>query len=72
VVDRWDEDWRRLAWVIVEGRAEVHAAGPARARAIELLLDKYAQYRAMGLARAAGPVLAITPARILCWRADAG
>ena len=23
VVDVWDEDWSRLAWVIVEGRADV-------------------------------------------------
>jgi len=23
VVDRWDEDWRRLGWVMLRGRAEI-------------------------------------------------
>src|ERR1700760_2673787 len=26
-VDRWDEDWTRLAWVMLRGSAEILAAG---------------------------------------------
>jgi len=34
VVDQYDEDWTRLCYVIVEGRAEIVEAGPLRERAI--------------------------------------
>ena len=68
VVDRWDEDWSKLLWVIVEGRAELLMAGAERAAAVDLLREKYAQYRALGLDREAAPVIRITPARALAWR----
>ncbi len=31
LVDRWDEDWTRLAWLRAEGRATLLAAGPPEA-----------------------------------------
>jgi PPOX class probable F420-dependent enzyme len=68
VVDVWDEDWSRLCWVIVEGRAEVLTAGQEFARAIDLLVAKYPQYRTLPLDRAGGAALAITPDRVLAWR----
>lgn len=68
VVDRWDEDWSKLAWVIVEGRADLLMAGAERAAAVDLLREKYAQYRALGLDREAAPVIRITPERALAWR----
>lgn len=68
VVDRYDEDWSRLAWVIVEGTAEVLEGGDDFGRAIDLLLAKYPQYRAMGLSRETGAVVKIAPARLLSWR----
>jgi PPOX class probable F420-dependent enzyme len=69
VVDRYDEDWTRLAWVIVEGRAAVLDGGAEFTRAIDLLTAKYPQYRAMRLDREAGAVIAIVPERLLAWRA---
>jgi len=69
VVDVWDEDWAKLSWVIIEGRAEVLSAGAEFTRAIDLLVAKYPQYRAMGLDRAEGAVIAIAPARIVTWAA---
>ena len=68
VVDVWDEDWSRLAWVIVEGRAEVMTEGAEFTRAIDLLLAKYPQYRAMGLDRTRGAVIGVEPGRVLAWR----
>ncbi len=68
VVDRYDEDWARLAWVIVEGRAEVLTGGSEHAAAVELLLGKYAQYRAMGLGRGTSMVIRIAMERARCWR----
>lgn len=72
VVDEWYEDWRRLCWVIVEGRADVLTGGREFAHAIDLLRDKYPQYRAMSLSRDEGAVVRIAPERILHWRARSG
>jgi PPOX class probable F420-dependent enzyme len=68
VVDVWDEDWSRLCWVIVEGRAEVLGGGADFTRAIDLLGAKYPQYATLKLDRDAGAVIAITPERVLSWR----
>lgn len=72
VVDVWDEDWAKLCWVIVEGHAEVLTAGAEFTRAIDRLVEKYPQYRAMGLDRAEGAVIRLDGGRVLAWRgADA-
>src|SRR3989449_616123 len=68
VVDRYDEDWSRLAWVIVEGRAALVTEGSVRALAVDLLRAKYAQYRTMGLDREGATVIRIAPERALAWR----
>jgi PPOX class probable F420-dependent enzyme len=50
VVDRYDEDWTQLGWVLLRGRAELLAPGSAeQARAVELLRQRYPQYRTMRL-----------------------
>jgi PPOX class probable F420-dependent enzyme len=69
VVDVWDEEWGKLAWVMVEGVAAVVDDGGERTRALDALLAKYAQYRAMDLRVTAGAVVGVTPARVLAWRA---
>jgi PPOX class probable F420-dependent enzyme len=56
LVDHYEEDWDRLWWVRLDGRAEVFEAGPQAERAVRLLSDKYEQYRS---APPAGPVLSI-------------
>lgn len=70
VVDRYDEDWSALAWVIVEGRAELLESGPEFGTAVDALVAKYPQYRTLPLARDAGAMLRITPSRILSWAAN--
>jgi PPOX class probable F420-dependent enzyme len=67
-VDRYDEEWSHLCWVIVQGRADVLTEGPERAGAVDLLLAKYAQYRVMGLDREAATVIRIAPEKALYWR----
>ena len=69
VVDVWDEDWSRLCWVMVEGHAEILTTGAEFTRAIDLLLAKYPQYRAMKLDRAEGAVIRLDASRVLAWRA---
>jgi PPOX class probable F420-dependent enzyme len=68
VVDEYDEDWRHLRYVIVEGRASLHTGGAEFGRAVDLLHSKYPQYRALGLDRTGGWVIAIAPARVVAWR----
>ena len=46
LVDHYDEDWTRLWWIRVRGRARVLDEGAERDHALELLINKYAQYRA--------------------------
>jgi PPOX class probable F420-dependent enzyme len=67
-VDRYDEEWSHLCWVIVQGRADILTEGPERAGAVDLLLAKYAQYRVMGLDREAATVIRIAPEKALYWR----
>ena len=57
VVDRWDEDWTRLGWIMLRGTAEILGAGPEHDRAQALLRERYPQYRTMALE--ALPVLAL-------------
>jgi PPOX class probable F420-dependent enzyme len=64
-VDRWDEDWARLAWVMLRGEAEVIEDGEEHDRAQALLRDRYPQYRLMDIA--ALPVIAVRVGRVLAW-----
>jgi len=67
VVDYYDEEWSRLRYVIVQGRAELLTGGAEFARAVEMLLDKYPQYRIMRLPRESGLMIKITPERVVHW-----
>ena len=67
-VDRYAEDWSRLAWVQVLGEVEVVEAADCGA-ALEALGAKYEQYRADP---PPGPVLRLEPERIVRWRAAEG
>ena len=64
-IDRWDEDWSRLAWVMLRGRAEVLEDGAEHARAQALLREKYPQYRTMAIDGL--PVIALRIGRVLGW-----
>ncbi len=47
VVDRYDEDWTRLGWVMVQGRAEVLESGPEHGMAQASLRARYPQLVSM-------------------------
>ena len=67
LVDHYDDDWRRLWWVRVDGRAGALDAGPESERALDLLAHRYRQYREE---RPRGPVVAITIERLTGWAAE--
>jgi PPOX class probable F420-dependent enzyme len=69
LVDHYDEDWARLRYVLVIGRAEILESGADRERALDLLREKYPQYRAMANF-GQGPVIRLTPDRVASWRGD--
>jgi PPOX class probable F420-dependent enzyme len=63
VIDRWDEDWTRLWWVRLAGVARVVEHD---ARALELLVAKYEQYRERP---PEGPFVLVAIQRRTEWRA---
>lgn len=67
VVDRYDEDWSTLAWVLLEGVATIVEAGDARDRAAAALEMKYPQYRGGGLD--GRPVVRVIIERTVAWQA---
>ncbi len=67
VVDRYDEDWSRLAWVMLRGRADVLDDGDEHDRAQAGLRERYPQYRAMRIEPL--PVIAVRIARATAWGA---
>jgi PPOX class probable F420-dependent enzyme len=66
-VDRWDEDWTRLGWIMLRGPAEILADGDEHDTAQERLRLRYPQYRSMDLGPL--PVIAVRIRRVLAWGA---
>lgn len=68
VVDHYDEDWSRLAYVLVRGRAVLlRPNDDEHTRALALVRERYPQYRTMRLE--AQPIIAIRPSSVVAWGA---
>jgi PPOX class probable F420-dependent enzyme len=67
VIDRYDEDWSELRYVIIQGEARLLTGGDEFARGADLLLAKYPQYRAMGLGRDEGLMIVVEPSKVTHW-----
>jgi len=65
VVDRYDEDWSQLGWVMVRGRAEILTSGPEHDAAQGALRTRYPQLAGMRIE--ALPVVAIRIERASAW-----
>jgi PPOX class probable F420-dependent enzyme len=65
VVDRYDEDWARLGWVMLRGRAEILADGVEHDEAQALLRARYLQLDAMQIGEL--PVIAVRIERTASW-----
>jgi PPOX class probable F420-dependent enzyme len=65
VADHYDEDWTRLGWVMIRGRAEILESGAEHDNAQQLLRTRYPQYRMMALDDL--PVIAIRIERVTSW-----
>jgi PPOX class probable F420-dependent enzyme len=69
LVDRYDEDWSRLWWIRLRGRARILDEGAELERALELLRAKYPQYR---VEPPGPPVLAVDVTEVREWSGGAG
>lgn len=67
IADRYGEDWRRLAYVLIMGKAALLLGGPRHKRAVRLLRRKYPQYRKMAIDER--PIIRIKPIRLKRWGA---
>jgi PPOX class probable F420-dependent enzyme len=68
VVDHYSDDWAELAYLLVQGRAELlPPSDQTHAPAVELLRARYPQYLAMPIEQ--HPMIAMTPLRIVGWGA---
>jgi PPOX class probable F420-dependent enzyme len=68
LIDQYREDWERLWYVLVRGRAKLvsKSAGGEHSKAISLLKRKYAPY-ARGMLSDDALIIRITPERITAW-----
>jgi PPOX class probable F420-dependent enzyme len=67
LIDDYGEDWKRLWWVRIDGRAEL-VSGNAAAEAA--LRAKYPQYREVPLYAAAPLLIRIEPTGVAAWGPD--
>ena len=65
VIDRYSEDWKRLAYVLIRGTARILHRGAVHAAAVRRLRRKYHQYRQMAIHTR--PMIQITPIRWTFW-----
>jgi PPOX class probable F420-dependent enzyme len=64
-IDRYSDDWGRLAWVQLLGRVDILSAAESSA-ALQALAARYEPYRER---TPPGPLLRLSVERALCWRA---
>ena len=67
VIDHYDENWGKLAYVLITGAARIMQRGQRYRRVVTLLRRKYSQYRTMAIDRR--PMIVIKPKRIIGWSA---
>jgi PPOX class probable F420-dependent enzyme len=67
LIDQYQDDWSRLWWIRLDGRARVTTDDAEIHRALDLLSQHYAQYRAT---RPTGPVVAVAVDEWVGWSAS--
>ncbi len=67
VIDRYYEDWTRIAYIVIHGTAEVLDRGEEYLESLRILSERYRQYKRMKLSQLGLPVIKITPNRFISW-----
>ncbi len=67
VFDRYEDDWERLAWVLIRGKASLVTDMDEKAQAVAALRSKYEQYASMALEQL--PLIRVSPEHAANWGA---
>lgn len=67
VMDEYHDDWERLSYIIIIGKAKLMDHGEEHSSALVMLCDKYEQYREMKLNTLGLPVIKIVPEKVISW-----
>ncbi len=67
VIDHYDENWSKLAYVLISGKAGILSSGKKHQEAIRRLRRKYPHYRRMALEQR--PMIWVTATKIVTWGA---
>lgn len=67
VIDEYHEEWEKLSYIIIRGKAELIEHGDEHTRAVILLSNKYEQYRNMKLESLGLPVIKLVPEKVISW-----
>ena len=65
VIDRYNEDWTKLGYVLVIGTARILSRGEKHQKAVARLRKKSSQYRRMAIHER--PLIVINPKRVITW-----
>ncbi len=67
VFDHYEDDWERLAWVLIRGKASMVTDMGEKAQAVAALRSKYEQYDSMALEQL--PLIRVNPEHAANWGA---
>jgi PPOX class probable F420-dependent enzyme len=67
LLDEYDEDWDKLWYILVRGRASILRNGTEQEEVLVQLRHKYAQYASLQLLPAEAPVIRVVPVKIIPW-----
>ena len=67
VIDDYDDDWTKLAYVLLRGNAAVVRDQAEYDRVLARLRERYPQYRTMTLTFATNDMVRITPTKVNTW-----
>jgi PPOX class probable F420-dependent enzyme len=70
LVDHYEEDWRRLWWIMLRGEARLLLSGDEQSRALLALKKKYPQYRDGWVLDRSAPVIALDVRRLQYWQSS--
>lgn len=65
IIDHYEENWSKLGYLLVVGKARVLLGGARHRKAVQLLRRKYPQYRRMAIDKR--PIICFTPHTLRAW-----
>ena len=65
IIDHYEEDWKKLGYVLVFGTARILLGGKGHRDAVRLLRRRYSQYRSMAIE--SRPMIVIAPKSTVVW-----